>query len=725
MKHITNIFILIFLFSLNVNAQEWTNNYPKKELTSGLFDIHLFDQTTAIATGSKSTTLKTNDGGQTWDIQTLNPYKEVFNSVFFVNNNVGWLVGRGSNKHGSPIYKTTDGGSTWIRQESGTNYELTSVRFIDNNTGWVIGVGGVILKTDNGGDNWVAQQSNTDYKFTTLQSIYLENKNEGIVVGTNGRVRMTTNGGDYWNALGVDTKYDLFHVCYTDSLTRWIVGKFITIDEDHTLFLKTTDKGETWRPISVLDYNLNSVFFINSDVGWAVGTGGVIFKTIDGGNSWHFQNSLTSSTLNSVKFYDADNGWITSGDGKILRTIDGGETWFGVINQKSKPLYSIRFVNNNFGCAVGGDFDRGVVLLTNNSGLNWTYKQDPILNQTAMYSNCFINSQTGWIIGWDKIYKTNNGGVSWTQQTTDITDGFSDIQFYDQNIGWIVGKNGVILKTTDSGDNWESISSGVSEELCFISFINSKIGWLSGGNGTILKTITGGNTWTIQESGNSNKLNSLFFIDDMLGWSVGNNGIILNTMDGGVNWSSQQTETMENINSIYFINSRVGWAAGSNGTILRTINRGASWEFQENNISAVLTSIFFTDDNTGWITGEDGSIYKTETGGITWVEEIIETNNENPDDFILYQNYPNPFNSSTSIQFSLCKPGYVTLKIFDILGQEIDLLISDKRDAGKYKVKWHANNFASGTYFYRLEIRNTHDSISSNIVKIKKLILQK
>ncbi len=83
----------------------------------------------------------------------------------------------------------------------------------------------------------------------------------------------------------------------------------------------------------------------------------------------------------------------------------------------------------------------------------------------------------------------------------------------------------------------------------------------------------------------------------------------------------------------------------------------------------------------------------------------------------LGQNYPNPFNPSTTIQFHLPKPIFVSIKIYDLLGKEVETLISEYRHAGEYKVEWNPVGFPSGMYLYRLE--------AGDFVETRKLILQK
>jgi len=68
----------------------------------------------------------------------------------------------------------------------------------------------------------------------------------------------------------------------------------------------------------------------------------------------------------------------------------------------------------------------------------------------------------------------------------------------------------------------------------------------------------------------------------------------------------------------------------------------------------------------------------------------------------LEQNYPNPFNPSTIIAFALPKTAFVTLKVYNLIGEEVAALVSAKQPAGNYKVEWDATNFSSGVYFYKL-----------------------
>ena len=100
--------------------------------------------------------------------------------------------------------------------------------------------------------------------------------------------------------------------------------------------------------------------------------------------------------------------------------------------------------------------------------------------------------------------------------------------------------------------------------------------------------------------------------------------------------------------------------------------------------------------------------------GGSGVDEVTELH---PLAFSLRQNYPNPFNPATTIRYEVRRSGYVTLKIFNILGQEVETVVSAKQAAGEYTAEWDAANFTSGVYFYRLQVGEFSET--------KKLVLLK
>jgi hypothetical protein len=96
---------------------------------------------------------------------------------------------------------------------------------------------------------------------------------------------------------------------------------------------------------------------------------------------------------------------------------------------------------------------------------------------------------------------------------------------------------------------------------------------------------------------------------------------------------------------------------------------------------------------------------------------ISQISSEVPDKYNLYQNYPNPFNPETSIKFDVPKSGIAKLKIYDMLGKEVQILHSGYLNAGKYEFKFNGKELSSGMYFYKLE--------TENFTQIMKMVLVK
>ncbi len=109
----------------------------------------------------------------------------------------------------------------------------------------------------------------------------------------------------------------------------------------------------------------------------------------------------------------------------------------------------------------------------------------------------------------------------------------------------------------------------------------------------------------------------------------------------------------------------------------------------------------------------------------TRVRLLMNPLKETPRTFALHQNFPNPFNPVTDIRYDLPKPARVTLKVYDLLGQELQTLVDDVQDAGFRSVQWDGNHYASGVYLYKLSITDPSPSSGPGTVEVRKMILMK
>jgi hypothetical protein len=155
--------------------------------------------------------------------------------------------------------------------------------------------------------------------------------------------------------------------------------------------------------------------------------------------------------------------------------------------------------------------------------------------------------------------------------------------------------------------------------------------------------------------------------------------------------------------------SGTGVASG----IYRTSDNGANWAPVNTglpdpcsiNALAVMGSSMY---------GSYLGVWKRPLSELTSVREIASGV---PGSFNLEQNYPNPFNPTTTIGFGIRASGFVSLKVFDILGREIATLVNEKMKTGIYEISFDATGLASGTYFYRLS--------AGSYTEVKRMTLMK
>lgn len=590
-----SVLIILVLGGTKCLAQsdkwEWQNPLP----TGNAFnEVYFSDNQTGWAVGWIGTIRKTTNGGASWHKQNSGTQAHLF-SVFFIDNQTGWAAGLSGT-----ILKTTNGGQNWIAKNSGTNTLFYSIRFVSSQTGWAVGTSpGSNLKTTDGGETWQIQ-SNSAVPFNSCHPI---NSELAWVVGNNGQIQKTSDGGQSWENQTSGTSRRLNSVQFINLQKGWAVGDSGTI-------LRTTNGGQTWHKQMVgTSSTLGSVYFTDSLKGWAVGQYGKILKTTDGGIDW-IDQSISNDWLNSIHFNNDQNGWIVGALGKILSTTDCGTTWQPQSYGITGFLTSVHFIDNQVGWAVGTG---GIVLKTTNVGKNWILQTSG--NYPVLLDVHFFNPTNGLAVGLNgTIIQTSNGGLDWEPQNSPTTSTLNSVFFVSSQTGWAVGNSGTMLKTTNGGTSWQTQTTGISQNLLSVHFSNIQKGWCVGASGTILVTNNGGQNWVSQNSGTSNELKSIFFTNNQTGWAVGDYGTIVKTTNGGISWQTQNSGTSTRLKSIHFPSQLVGWAVGEEGKILYTSNGGNNWQNQAVDVSFNLNGAFFISPNLGWMVGDFGTIIRFYNG---------------------------------------------------------------------------------------------------------------
>ncbi len=200
-------------------------------------------------------------------------------------------------------------------------------------------------------------------------------------------------------------------------------------------------------------FRLASLFFVLSVLFCGYSS---VFPQKKNSLGWVWQNPLPQGNpLYSVYFAkDKETGYAVGADSTVLRTENGGFGW----SKQKLPIETTLsgvFVKDKKNAVVVGA--RGSIFLTANAGKDWT--QSLIEAKDHLYSVTFTdeNFQKGWSVGtYGRILKTQDGGLTWENQTSGTTENLLKTAFFDDSNGIVVGLNGTILTTKNGGENWKS-----------------------------------------------------------------------------------------------------------------------------------------------------------------------------------------------------------------------------------------------------------------------------
>lgn len=408
--------------------------------------------------------------------------------------------------------------------------------------------------------------------------------------------------------------------------------------------------------------------------------------------NWVRQTSPVSTVLFNCVFTDSSNGWAAGDSGVIIHTSDGGNNWVKQITPVNYYINDIYFINKRLGWAIANEFllDGTTILKTTNGGINWTY-------------NNFQDSVN--------IFRT--------------------VYFIDSLIGFIGGFGGAIFKTTDAGNSWNNTKNDSSVYSSFpiakIIFTTNETGFACGGQidivGVIWKTTNGGDFWTSEGLSpepfydiNKNNHSDIFAV----GGDFEYGAQISKSTDSGNSWIYENLGYFGQGQSIAFRTPKEAWMAlGFSGTWAVSYDSGNVWTSFPTTDSATIYSVAFSDSLHGIAVGAGGVILKYFPSPVG----ISNINSQTPESFILLQNYPNPFNPVTNLEFEIENRGLVTLKIYDLLGNEVSTLVNENLNPGSYRYKFDSRindqglDLPSGVYFYTLK--------AGNLSSTKKMLLLK
>ncbi len=421
---------------------------------------------------------------------------------------------------------------------------------------------------------------------------------------------------------------DLNDVCFVNEQKGWAVGTggAIQFTGDGGITWVTQHKNQTW------DENFKSVYFIDENEGWVVGWS-KIYHTSNAGQNWEKQTKpYALGDLEDVFFVDEDTGWIVGYYKIILKTTDGGENWIKISNDinSEKNFFGVYFTNAMHGCAVGGvdfNFDSCSIMVTEDGGNTWVDTSPE--NVSRLNDVYFINQDTGFACGYDgNIIKTTDGGYSWDVKYEN--NGFTavNIYFYDDDYGIVTGRYEYVI-TQDGGETWTKYYIGNNMVFTGFDAANDTAGYASGFGGLVAKTTNRGYNWEqISDTTPHPPFNNIGFFDALSGVTTSSNTLMV-TDDGGYTWNIKDVGTGFKFRDLSLPSNTVGYIlSNSNYKLVKTVNGGENWSVLDlpalpDNLD--YTRMQFVNEMTGYVCGENGYVYRTEDGGNTWQDKSLTT----------------------------------------------------------------------------------------------------
>jgi Secretion system C-terminal sorting domain len=426
--------------------------------------------------------------------------------------------------------------------------------------------------------------------------------------------------------------------------------------------------------------------FVYSSASTSVANIGLDISTVVNCNySWATQTSGVSNLFQAVWAPSGLVCWVGGAAGTVRKTIDGGTTWTngnpnpGVI---TGDIYNVWALDANTAILTTSPAAT-FIYRTTNGGTNWTQ----VFTQAGGFIDAIVmtNATTGYAYGdpvgarWS-LWKTVNGGATWDS-------------------------TGMYLPQAGSEAGWNNAMSVVGSNI-----------WFGTNNTRVYRSTNGGATgsWTFAATTGNLNTYGVWFRDANNGMCVGTIAQI--TTNGGANWTNAgAVGGSGNMTSVGGLNDYFWLTRGTN--TYGTTNFGSTWTGTGyTGTQALWASNFTTAANgcyTGWAVGAAGTIVK-----LTGIPVGIGNNNTTiPSEYNLEQNYPNPFNPVTSINFAIPKAGLVDLKVFDVLGREVAVVMNGYVPAGNHTAQFDASTLSSGVYFYTLT--------SGEFTSTKKMLLVK
>lgn len=698
----------------------------------------------------------------------------------------GEANGGHNNMPGGGMFKSTDAGNSWmpIGLSSAETIGRVIINPSDPNEIFVAAVGSYftpthqrgIFKSTNGGSTWnqslfvsdstgaidiVMDPTNPDFLLAAMWE-RVRRPNSSHLYGPSSGIYKSTDNGNTWSLLGPSTGLP-------DAASTHVgrIGLAISKSNPNISYAlynngavyiglyKTTNYGTTWTDADPDNEILSGV----SNFSWYFGQVRInptnpnkiyvmdvgFMNSNDGGANWSLSYQ-THVDHHALAFNPSNSNYLIDGDdGGIYTSTDGGSSWLGPKEMPNTQFYEIGLDYNNPQKLYGGTQDNNCIR-TQTGNLNdwhWLIGGDgfyvvvDFTNPNIIYAE----SQNGY------LQKSTDGGNNFFEARDGIngnepTNWSTPVVMDPNNHNVLYYGTNRVYRTTDGAANWTAISPDLTDD----------------GPGT-------GTVSTIDVASSNSNVICAGTADSHV-WLTSDYGSTWNDISGSLpyRWVTRVKVDPNNENNVYVTFSGLKWH-DPQPHVFKSTNKGANWTDISSNLPDAPVNAFAVDNNdpNRLYCGCDVGAFVSFNGGTSWqpianglptvsvydikihpvenylaigthgrsmykvdLNQLVNVKQESNQltGYELSQNYPNPFNPSTRLSFTVGTSAFVTLNVYDVLGNEVSTLINEEKSPGEYTVNFDARNLSSGVYYYKLTATPIGEQAGS-YTETKKMILLK
>jgi hypothetical protein len=555
--------------------------------------------------------------------------------------------------YSSGVFMSTNNGVDWSEMNTGlTDFQIMCLA--QSGLDIFVGTGSKVFRRNPGLGGWVEASNGLPENTITALGV----SGSVLYAGVWGHgCYKSTDLGQNWFKFGENSPYYISSIAFRGSKVFIASGNIYWSEQVSALWTEIPIGLNPYANIEKICFFGNKLIAGDNHIWEPMG----LYTSDNEGVSWtHTAWALPNYSVSGIAAKEANI--YTAACGGFYRSTDGGTTW-------ELPFYhgflwadfSAVSINDNH--IYAGDVN-GYSYFSENQGLDLTRKvkiaDNSIVTSFTFIGNMIFASTKPFAAGkTGGVFRSTNNGDSWTSVSNGLpvlADTNTDVTSLAV-IGPVLfaGTGKGVYRSTDNGANWIKVNNGVPG--------------------------TNYNVYSLAVKGNE-----LF-----AGYYSG----VYRTSDNGNNWYSTGLNKYVTSMAVSDTNLFAGtWAQG----LYLLQDYSSTWK-EIGLPNRYVSSIAFSLGNIFAATTYNG-LWKTSLSILT---NIDDDTNEIPSEFSLIQNYPNPFNPSTTIQWKMPWSGRVTLKIYDLPGNEIETLVDEFRSAGIYQIKFQAGKYASGVYFYRIQ----------------------